>query len=211
MLRLIFLTFFISSVSMAFGQNFKNEYGMKIAVNYSTVLEIDQQLNYEVTNQYKYRPGVSFGAFWMHDFTRFIGIDAEATADIIGVYATSPTTRLTYYYGSLPISLRITIPDDFFITTSISPSYFFRGTAKDIEGRIESTEAAIFFDPIENLDLRFSAGVGWRNTESFILTLNFNQSLNDVSELYPLKHQYIQLGMRYFLKDNIKKMLAGSI
>jgi len=206
--RLIFLTLFIGQILSVSAQKYKFDYGVKVGVNYSTVLEVDQLLNFEPTNAYKYRTGLNAGAFLMHDFHRFFGLDLELTADILGINATSPTTSLAYYYASAPISVRFNIPEDFFISGSFVPSYFARGTAKDIEGRIESTVAASYFDPINELDLKWSAGIGWRNTERFLLTIHFYQSLNDISDLYPLKHQYVQLGMRYFLKEDIRRMMS---
>lgn len=207
MYRLIFFTLFFSQILLLSAQKYDFDYGLKAGINYSTVLDINQQLNYELTNQYKYRPGLNAGAFLMHDFTPYFGMDLELSGDVLGVYATSPTTRLSYYYASLPISFRFNIPDDFFITGGIVPSYFAWGTAKDIVGRIESTEAKVFFDPLNNFDLRWSSGIGWRNTDAFLLTLSFNQSIGAVSDEFPIRHQYFQLGMRYFIKDGVRKIL----
>jgi len=206
--RLILFTWLIFQVSVLSAQKYNTDYGLKLGVNYSSVLEIDQQLNYELTNQYRSRPGVNAGAFFIHDFNRFIGVDLELSADILGVYATSPVTRLSYYYASIPVAFRFNIPEDFFISAGLIPSYFVWGTVKDIEGRIESTVAKDYFYHLNGLDLRWSAGFGWKAKERLLWTLNFSQSIGAVSSSFPLKHQYAQIGLRYFLKEDIKRTIS---
>ena len=207
MLRLIYLTIFISLCMTVSAQKYNSDYGAKIGLNYSSVLGINDQLNYEVTNQYKSRVGISAGAFYMHDFTRFLGADIALETNLLGIDATSPTTRLNYFYASLPVALRLNI-DDFFISGGALPSYLVRGSAKDITGTLPSQESDMFFEPIENLDIQWQAGIGWRNTDAFILALSFQRSISSISKIYNLQHQYVQLSLRYFLKENIKKMLA---
>jgi len=177
-------------------------------VNYSTVLEIDQQLNYEALNLYKYKPGLNFGGFWMHDFHKYFGLEAELIGKILGVNTTSPTTTMNYYYAALPISLRFNIPDDFFVRLGAEPSYFVSGTLKNITGRIPSTEAEPFFSLINDLDIQSSAGIGWQAKDKLIFTLDFNRSISPISEEFPLRHQSIQFSIKYLLKENVNRILS---
>lgn len=207
MIRLLFITIWIAFTFCAYGQRYHSDYGVKLGINYGKVLELEELLNFGPNNQYKSRPGLTLGAYWMNDYVRLLGMDIGLEADMIGISATSPNTRLDYFYGSLPVTFRFNIPDDFFISAGIKPSILVGATARDINGAIPTNDAKAYFSPINDYDIQWTAGLGWQNTENFLFTFNFTKSLLPISLYHNLRHQYVQFGIRYFIKDRVERIL----